>query len=99
MLSAGNGTSALDFLRSGAKVDLLFTDVVMPGSLNGVQLAREAKRLRPDLKVLITSGYMDKAIEIEDEGLHDGAVLRKPYRPNELAGIVRRLLDEKVLAG
>ena len=62
VLPATNGAAALEILDSGNDIDLLFTDVVMPGGLNGRQLADEAVRRRPGLKVLFTTGYTRNAI-------------------------------------
>ncbi|MFQ5971092.1 MAG: PAS domain S-box protein, partial [Alphaproteobacteria bacterium] len=61
-LNAESGQTALSMLKDGAAIDLLFTDLIMPGGMNGDELAREARRLRPDLKVLFTSGYAEPAI-------------------------------------
>ena len=62
VLEAPNGAAALEILERDADVDLLFTDVVMPGGMNGRQLADEAVRRRPGLKVLFTTGYTRNAI-------------------------------------
>jgi len=83
---------ALQLLQGGKHVDLLFTDLIMPGSINGVLLAREARRLAPEIKVLLTTGYASESIERHDA---DGefAVLAKPYRHDELARKIRVVLD------
>lgn len=89
---AANGADAMDLLRS-REFDLLFTDIVMPGGMNGRQLADAAVALRPELKVLFTSGYTENAIMHQgrlDPGVH---LLQKPYRRTELAAAVRKLLD------
>lgn len=73
---------------------LLFTDTVMPGTMNGRQLADLARQLRPGIKVLFTSGYTENAIVHHgrlDRGVH---LLNKPYRRQELAAKVRKVLDE-----
>ena len=70
VLIARHAAAALEILRCGEAVDLLFSDVVMPGGMNGMQLAVEAKRLRPFLKVLLTSGYPASAMA-EQQGLAD----------------------------
>ena len=76
---AGSGSEALARLRAGEAADLLFSDVVMPGGVNGVELAREARRLRPGLPVVLTTGYSG------DVAGADGVrVLAKPYRVEEL---------------
>jgi PAS domain S-box-containing protein len=86
---AGSGPAALEILRGGRSVDLLFTDVVMPDGMSGPELAAAAKRLRPGLKVLFTSGYFRSEPEREPVG----AVIRKPYRRHELAATVRAALE------
>jgi signal transduction histidine kinase len=84
--SAMNARKALNILRADPTLDVLFSDVVMPGGMNGVQLAVEAQRIRPDLKVLLTSGYTASALA-QDHGLPETLeVLRKPYRREELVG-------------
>jgi CheY-like chemotaxis protein len=88
----GNGTEALAVLHDGAVFDLLFTDVIMPGGMNGRQLADAVRALRPQLPVLFTSGYAENAI------VHNGRLdrgvnfLHKPYRKAELANKVRAAL-------
>ena len=85
------GPAALDVLRSDARVDLLLTDVVMPGGMNGVALAQAARQARPSLKVLFTTGFAGIA---EDGSAPDPApLLRKPYRRQALAEQVRAALD------
>ena len=93
-LSANNGGEALAVLDSGAPVDLLFTDVIMPGAMNGRDLATEAARRRPGLRVLFTSGYTDDAID-QDGKLEQGILfLAKPYSRAELARMLRIALHE-----
>ncbi len=91
-IHAANGAAALAVLKGGAKVDLLFTDVVMPGPVKSRDLAREAQALRPGLPVLYTSGYTENAIVHHgrlDEGVH---LLSKPYTRDGLARKIRALL-------
>jgi PAS domain S-box-containing protein len=92
--SASNGTEALDVIGTFADIDLLFTDVVMPGGMNGRRLADAALAALPRLRVLFTSGYTADAIVHHgrlDEGVH---LLSKPYRRGDLARAVRAALDE-----
>jgi YesN/AraC family two-component response regulator len=91
VLSARNGLDALEILRQDTPVDLLFTDVVMPG-MQAAQLVAEAHRLRPELKVLYTSGYPDYSVLREglDAGIEQ---LSKPYRRHDLAAKLREVLD------
>jgi len=91
-LHASDGASALEILRSNAKVDLLFTDVIMPGPVKSRDMAREALILRPGLPVLYTSGYTENAIVHQgrlDEGVQ---LLSKPYSRDSLARKVRAML-------
>ncbi len=76
-----------------AKYDLLFTDLIMPGGMNGVMLAREVRRRVPGMRILLTTGYAENAIERTDAGGSEFDVISKPYLPQELAKKVRRLLD------
>jgi CheY-like chemotaxis protein len=93
VLAAHDGASALQALENN-RVDLLFTDVVMPGGINGRQLADEAVRRRPELKVLFTTGYTRNAIV--HHGRLDAGVqmIGKPFSFNELGLKVRTLLDD-----
>ncbi|MVT63699.1 response regulator [Bradyrhizobium pachyrhizi] len=93
-LSANNGREAVAVLDSGAPIDLLFTDVIMPGAMNGRDLATEARKRRPGLRVLFTSGYTDDAID-QDGKLEQGILfLAKPYSRAELARMLRVALRE-----
>ncbi len=89
VLPARDAAEALDLLRGKSRVDILFSDVVMPGSMNGVQLAVEAGRLRPGLRVLLTSGYTNEALAGEHKVPIDVPVLSKPYRREELARLLK----------
>ncbi|KWV47202.1 hybrid sensor histidine kinase/response regulator [Bradyrhizobium macuxiense] len=93
-LSANNGAEALAVLDSAAPVDLLFTDVIMPGAMNGRDLAIEAQKRRPTLRVLFTSGYTENAID-QDGRLDEGILfLAKPYSRAQLARMLRVALRE-----
>jgi CheY-like chemotaxis protein len=89
---ADNAHAALAILDAGEKIDLLFTDIVMPGGINGKELATKARLKRPDLKVLFTSGFpgtgMSNGAELEDSDV----LLSKPYRRHDLAKAVREML-------
>ncbi len=86
-----NGPAALEVLRRPGQIDLLFTDVVMPGGLFGPQLADEASRLRPGLKVLFTSGYSEHPVKSADRP--DVRILNKPFRRHDLALMLRSVLE------
>jgi PAS domain S-box-containing protein len=96
VIETGTGAEALRVLATGAAVDLMFTDVVMPGGLDGKELARRARGVRPGLKVLFTTGYTEDAA-IRHGRLEAGArLLNKPYRRADLARVIRQALDEAV---
>jgi CheY-like chemotaxis protein len=91
---APDAAAALAMLKSGLKVDLVFTDVIMPGPLRSRDLAEEAQKLRPNLPVLFTSGYTENAIVHHgrlDEGVQ---LLSKPYTQDSLARKIRSLLRD-----
>jgi PAS domain S-box-containing protein len=91
-LSAGSGAEALALADEGAEFDLLFTDVIMPGGINGRQLADALTKRRPSIKVLYTSGYTENAI-VHHGRLDPGvALLNKPYRKADLANKIRGVL-------
>ena len=89
VLTANNAEQALKILDTDQPIDILFTDTVMPGSLNGIELASEALKRRPGLKILITTGFTD----IKGERPGGQKVLSKPYTKNELAARIRKTLD------
>lgn len=92
VFTASNGPEALATLDTLDELDLLFTDVVMPGGMTGRQLAEAVRKRRPELPVIFTSGYTENAIVHHgrlDAGVH---LLQKPYRRQELAAIVQRVL-------
>ena len=92
-LEACNAAEALQMIDSAADIDLLFTDVIMPGAVNGRQLVDEALKRRPSLKTLFTSGYTENAI-VHHGRLDSGVLLlAKPYRKPELARMIRMALD------
>jgi signal transduction histidine kinase/FixJ family two-component response regulator len=88
--TATNASEALQVLHADPEIDLLFTDVVMPGGVSGLSLARTARELRPSLRVLLTSGFVgeDRAIDGREFPLLD-----KPYEAAVLATTLRKLLD------
>ncbi len=93
VLVAANGAEALAIVETDATIDLLFTDVVMPGPIGGRRLAEQAAEIRPALKVLFTSGYTENAI-VHNGRLDPGVeLLSKPYGREHLAAKLRRVLD------
>ncbi len=89
VLAARDGLEALTALRAGAEVDLLLSDVVMPGGLSGPDLAIAARRFRPNLRVLLTSGYAAGAV---GRGAEEFAFIGKPFQPASLARALRAVL-------
>jgi CheY-like chemotaxis protein len=93
VVQAPGGAEALAILKGSAEIDLLLTDVVMPGAISGRVLAERAAKLRPGLKILFTSGYTENAI-VHHGRLDPGVeLLSKPYGREQLAAKVRRILD------
>ncbi len=96
VLEAGDGPDALTLLGRTEKIDLLFTDVILPKGLRGPDLAARVRQLRPSIRVLYTSGYTENAIIHQgrlDPGVH---LLTKPFRKGDLARKIRDVLDETV---
>jgi signal transduction histidine kinase/CheY-like chemotaxis protein len=92
VLTAANAAEALKIIDQAKTLDLLFTDVIMPGGMNGRQLSDAAAKLRPGLKVLFTSGYTENAI-VHHGRLDAGVLLlAKPYRKSDLAKMIRQAL-------
>jgi CheY-like chemotaxis protein len=93
--SAGSGGDALALVEAGIPFDLLFTDVALPGGMNGRRLAEEVTRRRPSVKVLYSSGFTENAI-VHHGRLDAGvALLAKPYRRADLARKIREMLDRR----
>jgi len=88
-----NGPAALAILRGPEKIHLLFTDVVMPGGMFGTELAKEAARLRPDMKILLTSGHTEHPVDGIDGRGRTVRILNKPYRRHDLAAMLRSALN------
>lgn len=93
LLEANGADAALAILDKGEPVDLLFTDIVMPGSMSGHALAQEAAKRRPGLKALCTSGFPGAVLTDMDGTPGPDAVLSKPCRSKEVAAKLRSSLD------
>jgi DNA-binding NtrC family response regulator len=91
-IAASNAAEALKEVRGGASIDLVFTDIVMPGPVDGWNLAELIREMRPGIKVIYTTGYSDVSSEqlSSDPGI---VLLEKPYRLSRLAETVRNAID------
>ncbi len=96
VLHAKSATAALDALSAGRRVDIVFSDVMMPGGMNGVDLAREIRKRRPGLPVILTTGYVEAARAAMTEGLE---VLVKPYPLEVLVRTLNAQLSRRAVTG
>ena len=94
-LEAADAATALRVLEAMPHISLLFTDIVMPGEMDGVRLAAEAQRRYPGLRVLLTSGYTEHAVIGNGQPADGVEVLTKPYRKSELGKKLRLLLGQR----
>jgi signal transduction histidine kinase/DNA-binding response OmpR family regulator len=94
VLRAADGQTALTIIRSGVPIDLLFTDVIMPGPVASTEMVRQARLLLPQMQVLFTSGFTRDAIVDRDRLKAGVNLLSKPYAREELARRLRQLLDD-----
>ncbi len=95
VIGAASGPNAMELLQKVPQIDLLFTDLMLPDGMNGRQLGATVQEIRPEVKVLFTSGYTDQAM-VDREGLDpDLELLRKPYRREQMAAKVRKVLDRR----
>jgi PAS domain S-box-containing protein len=96
VLEAADGPTAIGVLERSDPIDLVFTDLIMPGGLSGREVARRARQLRPGIKVLLTSGYAEELVHGEDLQREQLKVLRKPYQQAGLAAALRDVLGNRV---
>ena len=94
VMMATSADQAMLVLAEQPSIDLLFSDVVMPGGMNGYELAEKACVLNPQLKVLLTSGYTSKTLYRNGQARFKANLLNKPYNQQEIATRVRHVLDE-----
>jgi CheY-like chemotaxis protein len=93
VVEAADAKSALDILSNGTVVDLVFSDVVMPGDMTGFELARTVRQNHPGIKIILVTGFAEGALRPEIEIGEPIPILRKPYRRDELASRVRQAFD------
>ncbi|MDP1960838.1 MAG: response regulator [Reyranella sp.] len=98
VIVASSGPEALELLARFADVDVLFTDVVMPGGMDGGEVAKQARELRPGVKVLFASGYFEGALVREGNIAANTHFLVKPYRKRDLAKMMDEVLGLKASA-
>jgi CheY-like chemotaxis protein len=89
---AKDGASALEAIAQHSEINLMVTDIVMPGGMNGVELVQRARALRPTLKILYSSGFPAEALAEKSMPLVEGPLLRKPYQRAEFAAIVHGVM-------
>jgi CheY-like chemotaxis protein len=94
ILQATQGDAALKIIDEAPEISLLFTDVVLPGGMNGPEIARQAQARKPSLKVLYTSGYTGNAVQQLEALKTDVRLITKPYAIDDLAQTVRAALDK-----
>jgi CheY-like chemotaxis protein len=93
-LRADNAASALSTLAQYKEINLLVTDIIMPGGMNGVELAEKARQLSPTLKVIYSSGFPADALIERNGTMVDAPLLRKPYQRAEFAAIIQRTMED-----
>jgi PAS domain S-box-containing protein len=93
VIDVDGGPAALEVLRSDQPVDVVFSDIVMAGGMSGFDVGQWVRTQRPALKILLTSGYADEALRVQDGQGAGLKILRKPYSRAELARAIRQSLD------
>jgi CheY-like chemotaxis protein len=92
-IQAKDGASALRVIAQHDEIDLIVTDIVMPGGMNGAELVQRARELRPALKIIYSSGFPAEALAARTLPLLEGPLLRKPYQRAEFTAIVQRVME------
>ena len=93
--TANNAQQALEMLSHNSDIKLVFSDVIMPGEMNGFELAEKLKSEYPDILVLLTSGYTGKVEQTDKQTTPNFEVLDKPYTQQEMSQLIRKILDDK----
>jgi DNA-binding response OmpR family regulator len=94
VVEAGSGDRAMDIIRSGKSIDIIVTDVQMPGEHDGVALALWARRTNSNIRLIIVSGAMSGTVALDVLG-DEGRIIPKPYRYEEIVDRIRELLDRE----
>jgi len=92
LLEASNGNEALTLLEQNPDLDLLYTDMVLPSGLSGADIASEARKHVPDIRILFTSGHSENYLDTNGSGHCEDKILRRPYRRREMAEFVKSAL-------
>jgi CheY-like chemotaxis protein len=90
---AKDGAGALEIAEHQRQIDLILTDIIMPGHLNGAELAQKVLQLIPQIKVIYCSGFAANALEERSMRLAHGPMLNKPYQREEFEGIIRAVME------
>lgn len=93
VVTAKNGNDALEKYTQHPDIDMLFTDVIMPGEYNGVQLANRIQEIEPAIKVLLMSGFPKQALDNKNGNSDSYSLLNKPYREVDMLMAVRKTLE------
>jgi CheY-like chemotaxis protein len=94
--AASTGAEAIMLLQHRSRFDIIFTDVVLPRGMSGIEVARQARSIDPNLKVLLTSGYPEEVFEQHGRPDEHTRLLRKPFKSKDLAAALRETLDSNV---
>jgi PAS domain S-box-containing protein len=94
-LQAVDAASALEIVERERNIDLMVTDIIMPGGMNGVELARRVHATHPAIKIIYASGFPADALEEKKMELVEGPLLRKPYQRAEFRAMIRGVMEEK----
>jgi PAS domain S-box-containing protein len=92
VIEANSGAAALEILQSNQKIDLMFSDVIMPGGMSGTELVQAARHLRPGIKTLLTTGFAETSLRSHVKFAHGEEIITKPYRRQDLARKLRNVL-------
>jgi len=100
VLQAADGPTAAEIIKMTPSIDIVFADIVMPGGMSGVQLVEVARQIKPDLKMLLASGYSSEMFsgEQQPDRLKDVQMLQKPYSRTDLAATLRKIIDGKTIS-
>lgn len=91
---AENGPAALDILAASPEITVMFSDVVMPKGMSGIELTQQALRRRPDVKVLLTTGHSQADIDLSQLGRDGIRLITKPYSNDDLEAALKAVLGD-----